>query len=192
MEIKKKFNDLVLEKDNMQLRFFFAGNLDLYISIINKDLFKKEKNVLTFDITPENYEIYQIFDELYLDIINGNSYENKDALYEFKRTMGYAKLVNKNCINWISDGEIDEYASIMTISAVNNDTYRLTFRQKQNSDSIYVRFSNFSSRYYPFNNAFMLMYEKLQAIEPDYHQIHFKELEYKQKEVLKRLKSKGN
>ena len=42
-----------------------------------------------------------------------------------------------------------------------------------------MRIRNSGSNYNPFNCIFMRMFQKLQEVDNDYHQIHFEELEYK-------------
>ena len=52
--------------------------------------------------------------------------------------------------------------------------------------SISIRFRNSGSLYDPFNMIFMRMFNKLQNYDPEYHQIHFEEINYAKKLSLKK------
>ena len=203
MEIKKRFNKFekcfdieFIEKDKY-LKIFFGGNLDLYMVLENDKILPQNQNIsLYFDITKEDYEIYSIFDSLYINIINGRPF-GEDSLsidYDYKERDSYKRLVDNNLnITWISDDGPPEMEDKLEITKLDEDRYRLTFIRNdkpldigfKNSMGISIRFRNSGSRYDPFNCLFMQMYHKLQDIDPEYHQIHFEELKYLKK--LKRI-----
>ena len=51
----------------------------------------------------------------------------------------------------------------------------------KSSFNIVVRFRNSGSRYDPFNCVFMRFYQRLQEVDPNYHQVHIEELIYRKK-----------
>ena len=179
------------------LKILFAGNLDLYMILGNNEIIPFEKNVsLYFDITKEDYEIYSIFDSLYNDIVAGKPF-GEDCLssdYDYKKRDAYKKLVDSNFdINWISDDGPHELEDMLRISKLDGDRYRLTFIRNdkpmdcgfKNHMGISIRFRNSGSLYDPFNCVFMIMYHKLQEIDPEYHQMHIEEIEYLKKKKIK-------
>ena len=175
MEIRKipneeDYYDIELIKDNKTLKMFFAGNLDLYISLENGKLIPQDQNVtLTLDIDKEDNEIYYLFKKLYENIINANT---SNGIWQ---TFTYRKLVNENKnINWISDDGIEDAEDIMKISMVNEKINLSFVRRKKiienkmkNPLGITVRIRNARSRYKPFNLLFMDLYNNLQKIEID-------------------------
>lgn len=199
-KIKNNMNtyDFYLKKDGKILKIVFSGNLDLYLMLENdKTIPDKENVILYFDITKENYEIFQLFDSLYKNIITGNIFNHIDKKinYNYKKSYEYSLLVDNSLnINWISDDGPLELEDALRITKLNDDTYRLYFYRNdkpldcgfKSSINISVRIRNSGSRYNPFNCAFMKMYQELQKIDPNYHQIHFEEIEYLRK--LKKFK----
>ncbi len=202
MKIEKIKNDMgaydfQLSKDGKKLTILYAGNLDLYMMLGNGDLIPDDCNLgLEFDITKEKYEIYRLFDDLYNEIIDGEVFKkDKDEIdteyeHDFKDTYAYEYLVDENKdIYWISDDGPRNAEDAMRISKLDEDTYRLTFFRNdipmdcgfKNAMNITVRFRNSGSYYSPFNCVFMRMYQKMQSIDPKYHQIHMEELEYVKK-----------
>lgn len=196
MEIKKEYNErekyyeFEFTKDNKHLEIFFGGNLDLYMTLgTDKNLPYNENVTIDFDITKEDYEIYELFDTLYNDIINGNIYDEERLNRNIKDNYVYRDLVDKdNNITWISDDGPREVEDKLTISKL-KDTYRLTFiRNDKDLDvgfkspySIVVRFRNSGSWYDPFNVLFMKLFHKLQELDINYHQYHIEEYLYKRK-----------
>ena len=195
MDIKRKLNeegsyDYTFIKGNIILRIYFAGNLDLYLTLSDGNLIKYNTNKeLIFDITKENYEVYKIIDELYSNVLNNDPYfdGNKENFYEYVHN----DLVINNNIVWYSDDEPIECADKFTLTKV-DDTYRFIFNRVdkdysyfKSSSSISVRLRNSGSRYEPFNCSFMIMYRKLQSVDPNYHQIRLEELNYKKRSLQK-------
>ena len=177
-------------KDSKFLKIFFGGNLDLYMTLgTDKTLPYNENVTLEFDITKEEYDIYELFDTLYYDIINGNVYDEERLNRNIKDNYVYRDLVDKdNNITWISDDGPQEVEDKLIISKL-NDTYRLTFigNDKEldcgfkSPYSIVVRFRNSGSWYTPFNVLFMKMFHKLQELDINYHQYHIEEYLYTRK-----------
>ena len=198
MQIKRYKNhftslyDIELINEDKHLLFLFGGTLDLYISISNKKNIPYNQDYsMSFDITKEDYEIFSIFDELYRQITTGYIYDEDDFNEQFSESNlneAYDRglITNDGQIEWISDDGLREAEDKFTIIPIDEDTYRLTFFRNsvplnigfKNSFSISVRIRNSGSYYGPFHIAFMKVYNKLQEIDPIYHQIHFEEIEY--------------
>jgi len=202
-KVKNTMNsyDFYLTKDDKTLKIHYAGNLDLYLMLSNDKLLSIDKNtIMHFDITKENYEIFQLFDSLYKDIISGNIFKEDIYIYkefnsyDYTKSYEYRILVDDDHnIVWISDDGPVDLEDALKISKIDDDTYRLYFFRNdkpldfgfKSSTNISVRIRNSGSRYNPFNCLFMRMFQELQNINPDYHQIHLEEIEY-----IKKLKKK--
>ena len=197
MEIKKEKNsmntyDFYFKDNNKTLIIMFARNLDLYMMLSDdiKIPYGESANKY-FDITKENYEIFKLFEMLYNNIITGNLFD-QELKYDkdYTKSYEYSILVDsdKN-INWISDDDSIDLADSVKIIKIDSDTYRLIFYRNSKSELvglkhpyyISVRIRNSGSRYNLFNCPFMRMYNKLQEIDPDYHQIHMEEIKYLKK-----------
>lgn len=199
MKFKKIYNDHVncfdieLRDKEKILRIIYAGNLDLYLILSNGEVLENENKTISFNITKEDYEIYSIFDSLYKETIEGNVFDNEeeynfnDYHFNYKESYAYERLVKDNKITWISDnGPIDSEDKFIFYPEDEN-SYRFDFIRNdkptdfgfKNALGISVRIRNSGSNYNPFNCIFMRMFQKLQEVDNDYHQIHFEELEYK-------------
>ena len=201
MEIQKVKNsercyDIWIKKDNKQLKIMYCGNLDLYFSMSDGEMIPYKQSVSKyFDITKENYQIYSAFDTLYNNIIAGKPFGKDSDNTKYIDRFQYYKLVDEDKnITWVSDDGPEDIEDKVTISKLDEDTYRLLFNRNEldlsdgikSSTSISVRFRNSGSRYSPFNCAFMLMFQELQSLDPKYHQIHYEEVEYAKKLEKKR------
>ena len=185
MEISRTMNtegsfDYSFKEGKKTLKILYGGNLDLYFTLGNGESIPDDAEAsIDFDITKENYEIYKLFDDLYNEVINGQAFDPEDEVddefeHSFQETYQYSLLVDEDkTIHWISDDGPQELEDSVKFYKVDDDTY-----------SIIVRFSNSGSSYEPFNCAFMRMYQKLQNVDPQYHQVHLVELDY-----AKRLKN---
>ena len=180
MEIKKKLNfagtyDIQLIKGRKKLTILWARVLDLYMVLEDGERipFRKAKSI-DFDISVEDKEIYQLFDKLYNDVIDGNIFETKSKKKPDRITLyNYNLLVdeNKNIV-WVSDDGLFDEVDRMQISKM-NDTYRLTFMRTEKQTfgefkdpyAIYVRLRTSGSRYDPFYIPFIRMYRSLQGID---------------------------
>ncbi len=201
MEIKKIKNymncyDYLFIDNNKTLKIFYAGNLDLYMTLSDGNIIDYEKDLnLYFDITKENYNVFELFDETYNYILEGKpfadySYDEFDSFsnFNYKNTYQYQNLINNNNIVWISDNGPRDCEDKLIINKY-DDFYRLNFiRNDKPLDfgfkspfCISVRFRNSGSFYAPFNCVFMNMYNKLNNLDLENHQIHFEEIEYQKK-----------
>lgn len=190
--------DFELEKGEKVLNIYFGGTLDLYMSLSDgKKLLPGKSRSITYDITKEDYEIFTLFESLYEEVIIGDVFGSKDRnnfTIDERLLEQYKSLVDddKN-ICWISDDDSQEVEDRVIISKVDEDTYRLTFKRNdkqkesgfKNPFGISVRFRNSGSAYYPFNCIFMRLFNRLQEIDPEYHQIHIEEYQYQKKKKQK-------
>lgn len=135
-------------KDNLKLKIFFGGNLDLYWQIIdltvNEDnFFEYETKPLEFIIDKDNMEVYSLFLKLYNDVINREFKSDEEKKLEeemeeldsfddyysddFEKQMDkslmdtYNSLVNDGVISWHSDETYYEAANIVNIEKVSDD-----------------------------------------------------------------------
>ena len=178
--------DIILEDDNKKFMIYFAGNLDLdWIIRSEEDSYKQ-----SFIITKENYDLYNLFDELYNDIENINIYDEEKG--KLCSRSNYNELFDKEnkTITWYSDETAHEVANILTIKK-DNESFKLDFyiqphkkeydRDFNSPNYIPIRFRNSGSSYDPFNMLFMKMYNEMKEIDDvnDYgHQIHMEEYLY--------------
>ena len=186
---------------NKILTITFGGNLDLYWYLSSKE--KKEVDI--FEITKENYFLYSLFDILYNDIVNCNSFKVYDEelsfvnsikelqkIYNRKKELNiifseyeeYKRLYNGEYICWYSDDDSIEDANYVKI--IKDDyKYILEFFSNFKSNTLWlsntIRFRNSGSRYMPFNMIFMEMYNSLCTSDYDENQIHIEEYLYKKK-----------
>ena len=199
MEIKKKKNyvtegvyDFELINDGKSVQIIYSNNLDLYMILECDEILEENKyKSIDFDITKENYEVFEAFDILYNKIVYEILKENDRII-----TRNYNKLVDDDKrIVWISDDGPFESQDRLVISKKDEHTYRLTFirtdvvtpHEYKNRFGISIRFRNSGSQYDPLNFYFMDMYNQLQDVHVGEHrQIYLPELEYQ--EHIKTLK----
>ena len=206
-----------IKKDNMIFNIYFNGNLDLYWNI--QDCYKdradfdaryeetKKETMKTFTITKENYFLYSLFEELFIDIETLDSYnstldmelrncETKDEIKEsfsrqkehiesLKTSDAYKRLYHNGIIEWLSDDDPDDIASLVTIKK-ENEEFILNFKKSREDrwtsrPTFAIRFRNARSQYFPFNGLFMKMFNKLKDYEPEFHQVHIEEYLYQKK-----------
>lgn len=176
----------------------FENNLDLYMSCEHEGNMLEAPLVKNFTITKENYEIYQIFDNLYHRVTTGFPHdgideEDKDIFFRWLLSENNPEaLVKDGIICWHSDDYYYENASVVCIEKV-GDKFVITFKKSKLAydDGLLmtyaVRIRNSGSRYNPFNCAFMQMYQELKGYNPEYHQIHLEELAYDAKKLNRTL-----
>ena len=206
VKVQSEFGrDVFIKDDKKTISICFGGNLDLYISINSKE---KDNNKFKFTITKEEYEIYEVFENLYKDIEDINIFDddyNEDIEYEkmlYRKVnlSNYKELFNKTSktITCYSDNTTHKDANILKIRKI-KDGFKLEFYRQKNSknisedfgteDIIPIRICNSGSRYQPFNLVFMRMYRNIQKANDSRHnhQIHIEEYLYN-KNKIKELK----
>ncbi len=188
--------DIITDTGTFEISY--ENNLDLYWRYIYHNSIDKVANTKVFKITKENYYLYCLFLELYQAIKEKKPYKTfpdyVDADLRDKKLKYYGgyELYKDNTITWYSDDFAEfENASNFSIKKV-KDYFLVTFTKSKTEDfngfifpTYSVRIRNSGSRFDPFNNTFMGMYQKLKLYNPDYHQIHIEEYLYK-KRVLKK------
>ena len=197
-EKEKNIYDYTIKNGKSKLEIYFGGTLDLFFEISDGTFIPKdESGIMSIDITKENYEIFCLFKDLHEDVINcrineNDSLEKRNKL-KFERS--YNLLVDdKKSFEWVHDDQMYNSGDRFVFSKVDDDTYRMDFIRTsineqfdlKNGNYISVRIRNSGSRYEPFNIPFMRFYNKLQEIDPNYHQIHIEELLYQPKTLKKR------
>lgn len=173
--------DYEIKDGDKRIVISYEGTLDLYFSAFQKNDYKPPK--LEFEITKENYELYQLFDILYSDCLNCNIFKIDELRYEFcetdeerKELVDETKRLNDNLrqysnynvlfengyLSWKNDECIYEEADTLNIYK-ENEKYRLEFirKSKELHLGIVCRIRNSGSRYKPFNNVFMNLYNNL-------------------------------
>lgn len=135
-------------------------------------------------------EIVEILEELN----HGESEEERCNRWnkELRTSERYQRLYDGENIRWHSDDDYYDDADRVMITEL-EDSILLEFYRPKTSlktlgfrmpGTITIRFRNSGSTYDPLNIVFMKMYRQLQEYNPDYHQIHVEEIEYKK--TLKR------
>ena len=207
LEIKKSRNshgydvfDIVT--DNGTFEISYENNLDLYWRYIYHNSLDKEDNQKEFKITKENYYLYSLFCELYDAIKEKKPYKtfpsiiDEDLRNKKLNYYGGYELYNDKIITWYSD-DFAEFANASNFSIKKEKDYFLVTFTKSKTEycngfvfpTYSVRIRNSGSRFSPFNNTFMGMYQKLKEYDSEYHQIHIEEYLYEEK-TKKRVLSK--
>ena len=145
--------------------------LDLHFILRN---FNEDKN---FIIGKDNYQVYEIFDELYKEIVNTKVSDNLKDVYH--------QLVKSSIITWKHDDYPEDLAPSMQIIPLEN-AYVLKFNEPKCEESdelvfyprmkntIEIRIRNSGTRYPTFNVPFMKAYHKLCELKTP-HQVHIEE-----------------
>ena len=193
MELVKNTNMVVLEDENKKLVIQFMNNGDLYWVIGDTS----NSNIKLFEITKEDYQIYELFELLYNDIKNKNIYNvyeeikkctSKEQLQKVYRKYEehnkyikeYDDLNISDSITWVSDNNHYDIANIVTILK-EEDKYVLVFNLRDYQSRNSIRFSNSGCRYNPYNRCFMKHFKNLDNLEIDKEQINIEEYMYLKK-----------
>lgn len=193
--------DLYVTDGTKTFSIIFAGNLDVYWTF--NDVSTRERNG-TFEITKENYKLYELFDVLYnsiknctvfdisdFDLSHCKSFDDVFKICEEKKNR-YKKLSNWNelycdgVVTWKCDDFPHDDNTNMVSIFKEEDKYVLKFEFNEKEHCFKsVRFRNNGSYYDPFNWLFMRMYNDFQEIDFEDPQIHIEEYLYEKKRVLK-------
>lgn len=182
--------NIIINTDNGEFVISYGGNLDIYLSPIRNNYQTLETE---YRITKENYYLFETFNTLYERLINYQFLSIEDPEdREMEKRMDQNRehpLIKNNIVNWYSDEDMIEEASLLQIFKKDEDTIKLVFYQSNRKDynTYSIRIRNHGSRYAPANHVFMKLYNKLTYQNDDYYpQIHMEEYLYNQKKVLKR------
>lgn len=170
------------EEGQMTILYASRGNGDLGWAIFSRKSGTEHKIVIDKD-----NNAYPVFDELYNTIASAKIFEDDDVeLYKKYNKSLYNDLFNEKTktITWHSDNAYYECANILKIIK-KDDSFHIVFSiqpsiEGKNEDTnsknyITIRICNEGCRYYPFNLAFMEMFNKLVNIEFDEIEDHNKE-----------------
>lgn len=196
---ENEYDKFIITTKEGEFSIAYGGTLDLYWSYIPTESLKELPDSKTFTITKENYELYQLMNELYERIKEKQPLKEKEEqLPEFmlglnlntnRNERNWEKLFHNDMIEWYSEDSINNKPCKLQIKQI-LDAYKITFyKGKIDTFPTYtIRFSNNGSQYDPYNTVFMNMYNELREIDPNYHQIHMEEYLYHQKTLQKRKK----
>ena len=182
---------VVLEDDKKKLAIQFMNNGDLYWVIGDNS------NIKIFEITKEDYQIYELFELLYNYIKIKNIYNvyeeikkciSKELLHKVyqkyeeynKYIKEYDDLNSTDSITWVSDNNNYDIANKVTILK-EEDRYILVFNLRDYQSRNSIRFSNSGSKYNPYNRCFMKHFKNLYNLEIDKEQINIEEYMYLKK-----------
>ena len=158
--------DLDLIFENGIVKIFFGGNLDLFFYVISEQI----ENV-SFDIMPEDVEIFKLFDELYNNAVNCNVFKDKKRVKveDLKNSDAYKELFSSGHMCLKCSDCIYEDANELHLYK-EEDKYRLDCVFKNVDDWLEdtIRIRNHGGRYEPFNSLFIELYNKLQSYCPDF------------------------
>lgn len=139
--------DIIIKDTNKSLAFRFGGNGDLYWVVNSNEEYIDDK--IDFLITKENYKLYWLFEQLFMDIktcsiFDGvnmmpfyikNSEYNNNYLIEQRETLKHAlnymkqkELYNEkeNIVTWYSDETSHKVGNILKIKK-EEDKFKLEF-----------------------------------------------------------------
>lgn len=185
------------ESETKHLDIVFGGTGDIYWIYDNQEIDDLGEDPMydAFAIPKTNIDIYNIFERLYDDLINGNIYypeqlpsyyldidpqaqekENKRCIASNKRIVAdrrYQSLVKDGYITWYSDEELKENAEIVRISK-REDCILLEFIRQTTKDEqgqirlpgwFYIRIRLDGSTYTPCEIVFWRHFDELQHYE---------------------------
>lgn len=205
MNIIKEKNEMgtfdirIEESIDKHLDIVFGDDGDIYWILDNYEVVDLQDDPMydTFMIFKKDYDIYQIFNELYEDLINGRIYhpeqlpsyclmfdkraqekENKrcdESNKEIQNNFRYKKLVNNNVITWYSDEEQKCNAEILRISKKEDYILLEFIRQTKKDEQGHIRLPGWysirirldGSTYTPCENVFWRHFDNLQKYEPN-------------------------
>lgn len=192
--------NIILKQDSQALTMSLSDNLDLSWTFKES---KQKTGTVDLMITKENYRIFSLFEELYNRIKNCDifrcddnvmmTYETeeerrqyiekleslkKDLLSQQRNNLNYPFY--DGLVEWHCDDDPYDESNILKIYLIDNDSFLVRFESNKTRRRS-IRFSNSGSRYTPYNNIFMEMFNKLQDYDLEDYQIHIEEFMYQKK-----------
>ena len=197
-----EYEEFYITTDDGTFIISYEGNLDLYWRYDYHGSIDEIEDTKTFKITKENYFLYSSFDELYHAIKEKKPYKTfpnavDEELHSKKlKYYGGYELYKNGTITWYSD-DFADFANASNFKIKKQKDYFLVTFTKSKIElcncwlfpTYSVRIRNSGSRFDPFNNTFMGMYQKLINYNDEFHQIHIEEYLYQEK-TKKRVLSK--
>ena len=190
-EIENGLYSITLKKEEKSFKIVSMGNGDFYWVFYDKNEKDINDRSGSFEITKENYQIYQIFEELYDEVKNSKIFNeesfDKERKNYFQEVSNYNDLFRDGIITWVCD-EIGHIENTNLVKIYKNeDSYTIEFLL--NDKEYYghsIRFRNSGSYYRPYNIIFNRMFDKLKDYEDENRQIHIEEYLYEKNRILKR------
>ena len=179
--------DYELKEGKRKLRILLNKEGNLYWLMDDEE----PTDYTNFTISKENESVYAIFERLYSQIM---SYDHDKARThyslsdeaEFNNSISRLMITSNNRVNWVSDDDEFTKGDLLTIVKTPEDEIILEFfHQVTNEPFIYkpglfdIGIKRKDSRLDPFNKLFYEMYLELQQYNPEFHQIHIEELNYR-------------
>lgn len=134
-------------------------------------------NNISFSIVEDDGELYQIFDTLYTNIVEGNLYKNCNTLNNtdensksIKDSSLYKKIVKSGTIKINCDAQSVEYPNILKISKLNNNI-NLQFdkiigpKSFKQGHAVSINIEMYDSKLLDFSIPFIKLFEDLQNIK---------------------------
>lgn len=180
----EQYDTFLITKENYYIYELFKKLIsDIKLPRVYEPL-KKEQ--LDEDDLPDP-EIAEFLEELN----HGESEEERCNRWnkELRTSERYQRLYDGQNIRWHSDDDYYDDADRVMITELEDSILLEFYRPKTTlktlgfrmPGTITIRFRNSGSTYDPLNIVFMKMYRQLQEYNPDYHQIHIEEIEYRKK-----------
>ena len=193
MELNRQSNRIELKDNKKRLIIQLLLNGDLYWNIYDDT----DNKIKIFEITKEDYQIFELFNELYNNIKIKNIYDvyeeiklcnSKEQLLKIYRKyeennkyiIEYNDLNENDDISWVSDNNHYDVANIVTILK-EEDKIILLFNLRDYKSRNSIRFSNSGSRYKPYNKCFMKHFKNLYECKINKEQINIEEFLYLKK-----------
>ncbi len=166
-----------------------------------------KENILLYTAFEETYrrivmnEIYEPSATEIATCQNKEDYESLKQLTEEQKVLieefhqkEYDILVKEKNITWYSESDDYENSAHFTIEKI-EDSFQLHFQNRKienkkisslgGKEFLDVRIGIQASHFFPYNVAFINLYRRLQAIDPEYHQYHIEEMNLsKQKDTI--------
>lgn len=166
--------------DDLIVDFYQAGNRDLYFTCIPKE----DKKINSLNIKKgENYILYKLIENLYMDITDLNRWE----YINYEMRLNQQKLFNGEFISWESDdfARVNDNKKRYNYLNIykNADEYILEFVNNSDRCMYSIAFNTDRSKYRIFVGCFMTLLNDMYKVTDDYHQIDFDEYIYMKKLV---------
>ena len=176
IKVKKSYTDYCYEcfyikTEEGTFKIYRDYNLNLCWSPVIDD--EISNDYFEYTITKDNKYVYKLFDELYCSIIEKKPfkycrYDAEDSVFDEID----CELVQDGVIEWHSDCFEYDAASILKIDKNSNDDYVIAFKKSKIVSDDVSPFSTFAvcinsgiSRYNPYNDTFIDMYNKFKGYD---------------------------